>query len=190
MTVFFVAPLLRRAQSGSTMDTVVATEADAPRRRGDKFKLSYRQICELSVAKGPIEGKQGRAVIGPRPAADVGKPCRVLDGDQGAPTGFGFYVGTTRTTYEVLVRGPSGGRRFSLGNVADMGPEQAYELARQKLAVVRETGQHRSRQDVRTGHLVELRGVRLACRLPTPRSLASWARAMAQSSLCLNDANK
>ncbi|WP_228735588.1 integrase [Xanthomonas euvesicatoria] len=144
------------------MDTVVATEADAPRRRGNKFKLSYRQICELSVAKGPLEGKQGRAVIGPRPAADVGKPYRVLDGNQGAPTGFGFYVGTTRTTYEVVVRGPSGVRRFSLGNVADMGPEQAYELARQKLAVVRETGEHPSRQEARSEHLVELKGLTLA----------------------------
>ncbi|KTF40812.1 hypothetical protein [Xanthomonas translucens] len=144
------------------MDTVVATEADAPRRRGNKFKLSYRQICELSVVKGPLEGKQGKAVIGPRPVADVGKPYRVLDGNQGAPTGFGFYVGTTRTTYEVVVRGPSGVRRFSLGNVADMGPEQAYELARQKLAVVRETGEHPSRQEARSEHLVELKGVTLA----------------------------
>lgn len=58
--------MLRRAQSGSTMDKVVATEADAPRRRGTKFKLSYRQICELSVAKGPVEGPQGRTIIASR----------------------------------------------------------------------------------------------------------------------------
>lgn len=144
------------------MDKVVAMEAQAPRRRGAKFKLSYRQICELSVTKGPVEGKQGRPVIVPRPAADAGKPFRVLDGNQGEPTGFGFYVGTTRTTYEVVVRGPSGVRRFSLGNVADMGPEQAYELARQKLAVVRETGEHPSRQEARSEHLLELKGVILA----------------------------
>ncbi|WP_312682652.1 hypothetical protein [Stenotrophomonas chelatiphaga] len=144
------------------MDTVVATEAAAPRRRGTKFKLTYRQICELSVAKGPVEGPQGRTIISPRQAAEVGKPYRVLDGNQGAPTGFGFYVGTTRTTYEVVVRGPSGVRRLSLGNVADMGPEQAYELARQKLAVVRETGEHPSRQEARSEHLLELKGVTLA----------------------------
>lgn len=64
------------------MDKVVATEADAPRRRGAKFKLSYRQICELSVAKGPVEDEQGRPVIAPRPAVDAGKPFRVLDGNQ------------------------------------------------------------------------------------------------------------
>ena len=92
----------------------------------------------------------------------MGKSYRVLDGNQGAPTGFGFYVGTTRTTYEVVVRGPSGVRRFSLGNVADMGPEQAYELARQKLAVVRETGEHPSKADARAEQLVELRGLTLA----------------------------
>lgn len=154
--------MLRRTQGGSTMDTVVATEAQSPRRRGTKFKLTYRQICELSVAKGPVEGPQGRAIISPRPAADAGKPYRVLDGNQGAPTGFGFYVGTTRTTYEVVVRGPSGVRRFSLGNVADMGPERAYELARQKLAVVRQTGEHPSRQEARSEHLLELKGVTLA----------------------------
>jgi len=69
------------------MDTVVAAQG-APRRRGTKFKLTYRQICQLSVAKSPVEGNQGRVVIAPRPPEDVGKPWRVLDGDQGAPTGW------------------------------------------------------------------------------------------------------
>ena len=82
--------MLRRTDGGSTMDTVVAAQAEAPRRRGTKFKLTYRQICELSVAKGPVEGKQGRVVIAPRPSADAGRPYSVLDGNQGAPTGFGF----------------------------------------------------------------------------------------------------
>lgn len=45
--------MLRRTHNGSTMDTVVATEADAPRRRGAKFKLTYRQIYEVAVAMGP-----------------------------------------------------------------------------------------------------------------------------------------
>lgn len=56
------------------MDTVVATEAAAPRRRGTKFKLTYLQICELSVAKGPVEGPQGRITIAPWPAAEAGGP--------------------------------------------------------------------------------------------------------------------
>jgi len=43
------------------MDTVVAAQADAPRQRGTKFKLTCRQICELSVAKSPLDGKQGGA---------------------------------------------------------------------------------------------------------------------------------
>lgn len=51
--------MLRRTDSGSTMDTVVAAQAEAPRRRGTKFKLTCRQICELSVAKGSLDGKQG-----------------------------------------------------------------------------------------------------------------------------------
>ncbi|GAB3055958.1 hypothetical protein GCM10027214_19440 [Stenotrophomonas tumulicola] len=154
--------MLRRTDGGSTMDTVVATQAGAPRRRDTKFKLTYRQICELSVAKGPVEGKPGRVVIASPPSADAGKPYRVLDGNQGAPTGFGFYVGTTRTTYEVVVRGPAGVRRFSLGSVTDIGPEQAYGLARQKLAVVRETGEHPSKEEARAEQLVELKGLTLA----------------------------
>ncbi|MCT8356607.1 integrase [Xanthomonas citri] len=43
-----------------------------------------------------------------------------------------------------------------------MGSEQAYELARQKLAAVRETGEHPSRQAARSEHLLELKGVTLA----------------------------
>lgn len=85
VTVFFVArgcgghsngikSMLRRTHSGLTMDTVVATEADAPRRRGTKFKLTYRKICELSVAKGPIEGKQGECCHCPRPQQRPGSP--------------------------------------------------------------------------------------------------------------------
>lgn len=57
---------------------------------------------------------------------------------------------------------PSGVGRFSLGNVADMGPGQAYELARQKLAVVRETGECPSRQEARSELLLELKRVTLA----------------------------
>ncbi|WP_312736196.1 hypothetical protein [Stenotrophomonas sp.] len=56
------------------MDTVVATQAEAPRRRGTKFKLTYRQIYELSVAKGPVEGKPDRVGIASLPAADAGNP--------------------------------------------------------------------------------------------------------------------
>ena len=66
--------MLRRTDGGSTMDTVVATQAEAPRRRGTKFKLTYRQICELSVAKGPVEGKPDRVGIASLPAADAGNP--------------------------------------------------------------------------------------------------------------------
>ncbi|MDI9248609.1 hypothetical protein ACODUO_00260 [Stenotrophomonas maltophilia] len=41
--------MARQAHSGSTMDTVVATQADARRRRRIKFKLTYRQICQLGI---------------------------------------------------------------------------------------------------------------------------------------------
>ncbi len=61
-----------------------------------------------------------------------------------------------------MVRGPAGVRRFSLGSVTDIGLEQAYELARRKLAVVRETGEHPSKEEARAEQLVELKGLTLA----------------------------
>ncbi len=137
------------------MDMVVATEGDAPGRRGTKFKLTHRQILELSVERVPLQGKAGRLVVGPRAEDEPRKPYRVLDGNQGAPVGFGFYVGKTKTTYEVVRRGPQGVRRFSLGNVTDMGLEEAYASAREKLAVLRETGdnpvRHQALKEQREG---------------------------------------
>ncbi|SFR97718.1 hypothetical protein SAMN04487782_2374 [Stenotrophomonas maltophilia] len=41
--------MARQAHSGSTMETVVATQAEARRRRRTKFKLTYRQICQLGI---------------------------------------------------------------------------------------------------------------------------------------------
>ncbi|MGV7204480.1 integrase [Xanthomonas citri] len=123
------------------MEQDVATESGAASsRRGLKFKLTHRQILELSVERVPAIGPSGRLAIGPRPSDEERKPYRILDGNQEAPTGFGFYVGKRTTTYEVVRRGPQGVRRFSLGNVTDIGLEEAYAEARKKLAVLRETG--------------------------------------------------
>lgn len=117
----------------------VATPGETA-KRSLKFKLTHRQVTELSVDRWPTLSATGRVVMTARPAHEAGKPYRVLDGNQEAPTGFGFWVGKTKTSYEVVKRGPDGVRRFSLGNVTDMGLEEAYEEARSKLRIVKETG--------------------------------------------------
>ncbi|SYZ57799.1 integrase [Xanthomonas arboricola pv. juglandis] len=68
-------------------------------------------------------GPSGRLTIGPRPSDEERKPYRILDGNQEAPTGFGFYIGKRTTTYEVVRRGPQGVRRFLLDHVTDIGLE-------------------------------------------------------------------
>ena len=78
----------------------------------------------------------------PRHNADLGKPYRVVDASQGAPVGFGFYVGKTKVTYEMVRRGPNGVRRFALGNVTDMGLAEAHEKAREQVAILLSTGEN------------------------------------------------
>lgn len=83
----------------------VATDR-ATRREVTKFSLTHHQVMELSVRGIPVAGAAGkRAKLVDRPAEQGDKAYRVLDGNQGAPVGFGFYVGKTRTTYEVVRRG-------------------------------------------------------------------------------------
>lgn len=139
------------------MDADVATRGRG--RTGLKFKLTHQQAMALNAATVPQLTDAGRVKLVPRPAAEKGQPYRVLDGNQEAPTGFGFYVGKTRTTYEVVRRGPNGVRRFSLGNVTDMGLEEAYAAARAKLAVVRETGESPRVVEARQREQAKLRAV-------------------------------
>lgn len=120
----------------------VATDR-ATRREVTKFSLTHQQVMELSVRRIPVSGGAGkRAKLVERPAEQGDKAYRVLDGNQGAPVGFGFYVGKTRTTYEVVRRGAQGVRRFALGNVTDMGLEEAYSVARELIHELKASGEN------------------------------------------------
>ncbi|MBN5086733.1 hypothetical protein JY460_01180 [Stenotrophomonas maltophilia] len=79
----------------------------------------------------------------------------MLDGSQGAPVGFGFYVGKTRTTYEVVRRGSQGVRRFALGNVTDMGLEEAYQVARELIQELKVSGENPKLKAVRASQQEE-----------------------------------
>lgn len=105
-----------------------------------KFSLTYAQVLGLSIAKGPALDAQGKVRM---VARSEGTPYVVLDGGLGAPTGFGFRVGKTMTTYVGQKRGPTGTPiRFSLGNVSDMGLDEAREACRHHLALLKETGKN------------------------------------------------
>lgn len=120
----------------------VATDR-ATRRQVTKFSLTHQQVMELSVRRIPASGGVGkRAKLVERPPEQGDKAYRVLDGNQGAPVGFGFYVGKTRTTYEVVRRGAQGVRRFALGNVTDMGLEEAYSVARELIQELKASGEN------------------------------------------------
>ncbi|WP_247643710.1 hypothetical protein [Xanthomonas phaseoli] len=95
---------------------------DLPKRRGSlKFKLTYAQVLSLSVDRIPVVDNAGKVKLVERSPEEAGEPYRLVDGSDKAPSGFSFRVGNTKTTYEVVKRGPTGIRRFSLGNVTDMG---------------------------------------------------------------------
>lgn|GEM_PF-5382762 len=71
----------------------VATDR-ATRRQVTKFSLTHQQVMELSVRRIPASGGVGkRAKLVDRPLEQGDKAYRVLDGNQGAPVGFGFTWG-------------------------------------------------------------------------------------------------
>ncbi|MBB3823450.1 hypothetical protein FHT03_003537 [Xanthomonas arboricola] len=121
---------------------------DLPKRRGSlKFKLTYAQVLSLSVDRIPVLDKAGKVKLVERDPEEAGEPYRLVDGSDKAPSGFSFRVGRTKTTYEVVKRGPTGIRRFSLGSVTDMGLDEAYEVAKGHLSVLRQTGTNPVQQE-------------------------------------------
>ncbi|MBV6807464.1 integrase arm-type DNA-binding domain-containing protein [Xanthomonas euvesicatoria] len=117
------------------------TATSASKRAGSlKFNLTYNQVLALSLTKAPAWDAQGKVRLAPR---SEGRPYLVLDGGPGAPSGFGFRVGSTMTTYVGQKRGPDGKPiRFTLGNVADMPLDEAREVCREHLALLKQTGKN------------------------------------------------
>lgn len=81
-----------------------------------------------------------RIVFTPRKDTDAGKAYRFMLKD--APTGLGVWVGRTRTTYELSLRGPAGFRRVALGSVHDMTLAEAKAGALAQAEIIRTTGEH------------------------------------------------
>ncbi|UKE46274.1 integrase [Xanthomonas translucens pv. cerealis] len=119
---------------------MLESSASIKRASSLKFSLTYAQVLSLSVTKAPALDAQGKVRIVSRSEST---PYVVLDGGPGAPTGFGFRVGKTMTTYVGQKRGPTGTPiRFTLGNVSDLGLDEAREACRHHLALLKETGKN------------------------------------------------
>lgn len=131
---------------GAAVDTGEKTGRSPARR----FKLSDQQLRALTVEKVPELGPAGklRFVPNPKTGAD-GRPVpyRFLDDTQGAPKGFGVYVGRTGSSFEVSRRVGTQFKRFTIGSVDDLSIEQAHEIARKQVAVLKETGDNPRRQE-------------------------------------------
>ncbi len=129
------------------MDT--AKKDTAARSAARQFKLSDQQLRALTIEKVPVLGPSGKLQFQPNPKQDKqGRPetYRFLDGNPGAPRGFGIYVGRTGSSFEVARRVGVKFVRFVIGSVDDLSVEQAHEQARQKIAILKETGDHPGRQ--------------------------------------------
>lgn len=123
---------------------------DRVRQAARRFKLSDQQLRALTADKVPELGPSGKVRFIPNPKVDAAgrpTPYRFLDDAQGAPKGFGVYVGRTGSTFEVARRVGERFMRFKIGSVNDLSIEQAHEAARQKLAVLKETGDNPRRQE-------------------------------------------
>lgn len=111
-----------------------------------RLKLSGEQLRSLRsnqavrVKDGePVLGAGGRAALVPSPD---NKPWRFLDATQGAPVGFGVYVGKTQATFEVQRKVNGRVMRFSIGDTRDMTLEQAHLRAQELLVKARGSGAH------------------------------------------------
>ena len=103
-----------------------------------KYRLTQAQLRDLNVHRRPAMGEGGKAVLVENPD---GKPYRFRDGSNGAPIGFGFYVGPMGAFYEVRVKHKGKASRISLGSVQELSLATAHELAGTQRAHLRQTGE-------------------------------------------------
>lgn len=96
-----------------------------------KFRIPEAKIRTLTVAMRPSVDATGKTVFVPN---TDGKPYRFKDGNAGAPTGFGVYVGKDGARYEVVKRVGKQVMRVALGSVHTVSLTNAHEEARTHLA--------------------------------------------------------
>lgn len=107
---------------------------DTNRTGALRFKVPWSILSKLTVERFPKVDERG-SVTGTIPNPNVDdkgrpQPYEFLDDTQGAPTGFGIYVGSRGTSYRVRRRFEDRFVKFLVGQVSDMNLTVAHEKAR------------------------------------------------------------
>lgn len=103
-----------------------------------QYRLSQALLRALTVDQRPTVNAEGKTVLEENPGK---RPYRFSDGSQGAPPGFGFYVGPTGAFYEVRSRVGKKAVRLSLGSVQELSLAKAHEKAAAQRSFIRSTGE-------------------------------------------------
>jgi hypothetical protein len=109
-----------------------------PKSKDVKYRLSQAMLRALTVDQRPAVDAQGKTFLEPNPGR---KPYRFPDGAQGAPRGFGYYVGPRGAFYELRMRIGKKAVRLSLGSVHDRPVEKAYNVAAGHRSYVHDMGE-------------------------------------------------
>lgn len=94
---------------------------------------------KLDAGGAPILSRGRWATLEPNPE---GKAWRFLDGSEGAPLGFGVYVGKLKATYEVQRRINGRVMRFAIGSTRDLSLDEAHLRAQRLLMESKEKDAH------------------------------------------------
>ena len=98
-----------------------------------KVRLPESKIRALHIGQRPVVDAKGQTTLEPNTS---GKPYRFKDGTQGAPKGFGVYVGKSGAIYEVVKRMGDTVQRVAIGPVENMRLADAHDEARKHLGTM------------------------------------------------------
>jgi len=124
-----------------------------------KYRLNLGDLRTLTTRRVPtLVG--GKTKVVNLPEGEVPKPYRFLDATPGAPVGFGVYVGSRGSSFEVGRRVRGKFVRVSLGSINDYDTlDRAHDEARKKLAYILEKGESPKRQEAIQAHIDSARKV-------------------------------
>jgi len=112
-----------------------------------KLKFTEDQLRELRSTTRPKLDADGRPVLSRGRIAALepnpdGTAWRFLDGNEGAPMGFGVYVGKLKATYEVQRRINGRVMRFTIGSTRELTLDEAHLRAHRLLLEAKQKDAH------------------------------------------------
>ncbi|MBJ6983961.1 integrase [Luteimonas sp. MC1750] len=126
-------------------------------KRGQRYHLTQAQLRRLTLAERPDIDPTGKTRLVPN---TKGKPYRFLLSMGGSNvSGFGVYVGKTKTTYEVQVGTGTSTKREALGSVMELTIEEAFRRAVDTRQAIRGGGDSPKRAEKTHAHALEVRSI-------------------------------